>query len=348
MSIKLKKAIVFAFVFFIASCSKQPTDSNSQETSQQVNIIGSGSSFAYPAYSSWSYYYSQKTNNDVSYQSVGSSGGITQVKQKIVNFGATDAPLSKEELEKANLIQYPTLISGIVPVINIANIEKGELVLTGELLADIFLGKITNWSDIALKELNPNLKLPDAPISIIHRADGSGTTYNFTHYLSKVNQTWQETIGAGTTVNWPNGIGGKGNEGISSNVSRIKNSIGYVEFSYIKLHDLNYVTLINKANDKVKPTNASIYTASSGIKLDPKNGFVIDLVDTDVKNSWPIVTATYVLAPKADKKNTTDVNNFFIWGMEKGTIHIEKLGYSSLTPTSVTTIKNYLKNQELL
>ena len=263
-----------------------------------IDITGAGATFPYPVYAKWADAYKKESGHTVNYQSVGSGAGIKQIQSKTVTFGATDMPLSKAELDKHALVQFPTVIGGNVPVINVDGIKPGEMVLDGKTLADIYLGKIKKWNDPQITKLNPNLKLPDQAILVVRRSDGSGTTFIWTDYLSKVSEEWKSKIGAGTAIEWPVGIGAKGNEGVSGNVMQTKGSIGYVEFAYAKQNKMTHVALINKAGKAVQPSLDSFQAAAAGAGFKAEEGFYAILTNADGDASWPVAGATFILMHK--------------------------------------------------
>ena len=283
-------------------------------------VTGAGSSFAAPIYSKWAEAYAKATSNKINYQSVGSGAGIKQIKDKTVDFGASDMPLTDDELAAAGLIQFPTVVGGVVPVVNVAGVKPGELKLDGATLGDIYLGKVTKWNDKAIAALNPGVKLPDATISTVHRADGSGTSFIFTNYLSKANAEWKGKVGAGTAPNWPstNAVGGKGNEGVSQYVQRLPNSIGYVESAYAKQNHMTVVQMKNQAGAWVQPTEATFQAAAAG--ADWSKSFYQVLTDEPGKDAWPITGATFVLMQKVQDKPAqgTGVLKFFDWSYANG------------------------------
>jgi phosphate transport system substrate-binding protein len=291
------------------------------------DITGAGASFPAPVYSKWADAYNKATGARLNYQSIGSGGGIKQIKSKTVDFGASDAPLTDEQLAADGMIQFPTVIGGVVPVVNIQGIVPGQIKLTGKLLGDIYLGKITKWNDGALTALNPGVKLPDAAISPVRRADGSGTTFIFTNYLSKVNAEWKAGVGEGTAVNWPVGAGGKGNEGVSAFVQRLPNSIGYVEYAYAKQNKMSYVLMQNKDGVYVKPDEDNFKAAAAGAQWD--KSFYQVLTDQVGKDSWPISGATFILMHKMQDKpqNAANALKFFDWAYVNGDKMASDLDY---------------------
>jgi phosphate transport system substrate-binding protein len=291
------------------------------------DITGAGASFPAPIYSKWAAEYNKVTGHKVNYQSVGSGAGIKQIDAKTVDFGASDMPLKDEELAQKNQIQFPTVIGGVVPVVNIAGVAPGQLKLTGEIIADIYLGKITKWSDPAVKALNPSVKLPDDAISVVRRSDGSGTTFLFTNYLSKVNAEWKEKVGDGTAVNWPTGAGGKGNEGVAAFVTRLPNSIGYVEYAYVKQNKMVFALLKNSAGNFVSPDDTAFKAAAAG--ADWSKSFYQVLTNQAGKDSWPITGATFILMHKVQDKpeNGSAALKFFDWAYKNGDKTADDLDY---------------------
>jgi phosphate transport system substrate-binding protein len=294
-------------------------------------VTGAGASFPAPIYSKWAEAYNKATGNQINYQSVGSGAGIKQIKEKTVDFGASDMPLKDEDLATAGLIQFPTVIGGVVPVIHVEGVKPGQLKLTGAVLADIYLGKVTKWNDPAITSLNPGVKLPDAVITPVHRADGSGTSFIFTNYLSKVNADWKAKIGEGTAVNWPaNGLAGKGNEGIAQNVQRLPNSIGYVEYAYAKQSKMDYVQLKNAAGNFVEPDDLTFKAAAAG--ADWSKSFYQVLTEQAGKDAWPISGATFILMHIAQDKpaQATASLKFFDWAYANGDKAANDLDYVAL------------------
>ena len=287
-----------------------------------VDITGAGATFPYPIYAKWAEAYKAKSGNGMNYQSIGSGGGIKQITAKTVDFGASDMPLKPEELDKGGLIQFPTVMGGVVPVVNIEGIKPGEMKLTGKVLADIYLGKIKKWNDPAIAELNKGLKLPDAEITVVNRSDGSGTTFIFTNYLSKVSTEWKDKVGSGTSVSWPapTGAGGKGNEGVASFVQRLKSSIGYVEYAYAKQNKLTFTQLQNREGQFVAPDDKSFQAAAAGADWKNAPGFYEILTNEPGKASWPITGATFILMHKsqANATNAKEVLKFFDWAYKDG------------------------------
>jgi phosphate transport system substrate-binding protein len=297
-------------------------------------VTGAGASFPAPVYAKWASEYNKATGVKVNYQSIGSGGGIKQIDSKTVDFGASDMPLTDEVLKSKGQMQFPTVMGGVVPVINIKGIEPGQMKLTGPVLADIFLGKISKWNDPAIKALNPSLPLPDVEIAQVRRADGSGTTFIFTNYLSKISPDWKAKVGEGTAVNWPIGAGGKGNEGVSAFVNRIPNSIGYVEYSYVKQNKMNYAILQNASGNFVQPDDTAFKAAAAG--ADWGKTFYQILTNQPGKDSWPISGATFILMhDKQDKPaNASEVLKFFNWAYANGGKAAADLDYVPM-PTAV-------------
>jgi phosphate transport system substrate-binding protein len=294
------------------------------------DVTGAGASFPAPIYAKWADAYNKATGARINYQSVGSGAGIRQIKGKTVDFGASDAPLVDAELAKDGLVQFPTVIGGVVPVLNIKGIAAGQVKMTGQVLGDIFLGKIAKWNDPALVALNPGVALPDAAIAPVRRADGSGTTFLFTNYLSKANAEWKAKVGEGTAVNWPAGAGGKGNEGVSAFVQRLPNSIGYVEYAYAKQNKMSYVLMKNKDGAFVAPDDSAFKAAAAGAEW--AKSFYQVLTDQPGKDSWPITGATFILMHKVQDKpvNATNSLKFFDWAYGNGDKMAEDLDYVPL------------------
>ena len=301
-----------------------------------ADITGAGSTFIFPVLSKWSASYNAKTGNKVNYQSIGSGGGIAQIKAGTVTFGATDMPLKPEDLAKAGLAQFPAIIGGVVPVVNVAGVTPGEMKMTGPVLADIYLGKITKWDDPAIVALNPGLKLPDQKITVVHRSDGSGTTFNFANYLGKVSPEWKTKVGEGTSVNWPTGVGGKGNEGVAAYVNQIKGSFGYVELAYALQNKMAYTKMKNQAGDYVEPSVTSFAAAAASAKWSEPDFYEV-ITNAPGKTSWPIAASTWVLMHKdpKDAAATKEALAFFKYALENGQADAKALDYVSL-PASLT------------
>jgi phosphate transport system substrate-binding protein len=306
-----------------------------------ADITGAGSTFIYPVLSKWADAYKKESGNGVNYQSIGSGAGIKQIQAKTVTFGATDAPLKADQLEKDGFVQWPQVMGAIVPVVNIDGVKAGDMVLDGATLGDIFLGKITKWDDAAIKKLNPSLKLPSEAITVVHRSDGSGTTFNFTNYLSKVNADWKAKAGEGTAVEWPTGVGAKGNEGVSGNIGQTKNSIGYVEYAYAKQNKLTYTKLVNKEGKTVEPTMAAFQSAAGNADWAHAPGYYVILTDQPGAASWPLTAATFVLMYKEpqDKAASAEAIKFFKYSFEKGAKSAEELDYIPMPEAVVKQIE---------
>jgi phosphate transport system substrate-binding protein len=306
-----------------------------------ADITGAGATFPFPVYSKWADAYKKETGNGLNYQSIGSGAGIKQIQAKTVTFGATDAPLKPDQLEKDGLAQWPMVMGAIVPVVNLEGIKPGELVFDGETLASIYLGKITKWDDPAIAKLNPKLKLPSDAITVVRRSDGSGTTFNFTDYLSKASPDWKAKVGSGTAVEWPAGVGAKGNEGVAGNISQTKNSIGYVEYAYAKQNKLTYAAMVNKAGKTVQPTVAAFQAAASNADWAKAPGYYLILTDQPGEASWPITAATFILMHRepADKAASAEAVKFFKWAFEKGGKMAEELDYIPMPEPVVKLIE---------
>ncbi len=308
-----------------------------------VDITGAGATFPYPIYAKWAEAYNAKTGVKLNYQSIGSGGGIKQIQNKTVNFGASDKPLTQAELDKDGLLQFPAVVGGVVPVINVEGIASGKLRLSGKVLADIFLKKITKWDDAAIKALNPSVALPSTGITVVHRSDGSGTTFNFANYLTKVSDEWKTKVGADTSISWPTGVGGKGNEGVASYVQRIKGSIGYVEYAYAKQNGMNYIVMQNKDGEFVKPGLASFQAAAKYAEWEKAPGFYEILTNEPGKESWPIAAATFILMHKSQDNPAAgkEVVKFFNYGYTEGDKMAEALDYVPLPDTAVKLIQQH-------
>ncbi|RZL43240.1 MAG: phosphate ABC transporter substrate-binding protein PstS [Variovorax sp.] len=301
------------------------------------DITGAGASFPAPLYAKWASDYNKATGVKINYQSVGSGAGLKQIEAKTVDFGASDAPLKDEDLQAKGLMQFPTVVGGVVPVVNIQGIKPGELKLNGQVLGDIYLGKITKWNDPAIKALNGALALPDATIAPVRRADGSGTSFAFTNYLSQVNPEWKSKVGEGTAVNWPTGAGGKGNEGVAAFVGRLPNSIGYVEYAYVKQNKMSYAQLQNASGAFVSPDDETFKAAAAG--ADWNKSFYQILNNKPGKDAWPITTGTFILVHKVQDKpaNAAAVLKFFDWAYKSGDKTAADLDYVPM-PDSVKAI----------
>jgi phosphate transport system substrate-binding protein len=294
-----------------------------------ADISGAGATFPYPIYAKWADAYKKQTGIGLNYQSIGSGGGIKQIHAKTVTFGASDAPRPGKELDQYGLVQFPMVMGGIVPVVNIPGIKAGELVIDGPTLARIYLGEIKKWNDAALKKLNPKAKLPNAAIAVVHRSDGSGTTFNFTYYLGDVSAAWKSKVGHATSVEWPVGIGAKGNEGVANNVGNTKNSIGYVEYAYALQNKLTYTKMMNKDGKTVAPTSETFQAAAAGADWKSQPGFGVILANQPGAQSWPMTTATWILMYKKpkDAKASAEALKFFAWCYKNGGKMAESLDY---------------------
>jgi len=306
-----------------------------------ADISGAGATFPYPIYAKWADAYKKETGVGLNYQSIGSGGGIKQIQAKTVTFGASDMPLKAEELNKGGLIQFPTVMGGVVPVVNLEGIKPGEIVLDGPTLAKIFLGEVKTWNDPAIAKLNPNVKLPSQPIAVVHRSDGSGTTFIFTDYLSKVSPDWKSKVGSNTAVEWPVGIGAKGNEGVANNVAQTKGAVGYVEYAYAKQNKLTFTKLINKSGKTVEPTAAAFTAAAANADWVGTPGFAVILTDEAGDASWPIAGATFILVHKQpqDPAAAAEALKFFAWAYAKGDNMAEDLDYVPMPDKVVDAIQ---------
>jgi len=327
----LSVASVFAASLTIAAPSFAATE-----------LTGAGASFPYPIYSKWAESYAVKSGVKLNYQAIGSGGGIKQISNKVVDFGASDKPLKPAELDKKGLMQFPTVVGGVVPVINVPGIDAGKLTLSGETLADIFLKKITKWDDPALVALNPGLKLPNKSITVVHRSDGSGTTFIFTNYLSKVSKEWADKVGSNTAVKWPTGVAGSKNAGVASYVKTIKYSIGYVELAYANQNSLSYTALKNREGEVVQPTIETFQSAAKHAKWSEAPGFYEILTNEPGKDSWPIAGATFILMYKQQTNAATakEVLKFFDYAYKHGDLSAKALDYVPLPDSVVEIIQN--------
>jgi phosphate transport system substrate-binding protein len=304
-----------------------------------ADITGAGATFPYPIYAKWAEGYKKETGIGLNYQSIGSSGGIRQINNKTVTFGATDAPVAGAELDKNSQVQFPAIIGGTVPIVNLDGFQPGELRITGPVLAEVFMGDITRWNDAKLAALNPGKKLPDQPITVVHRADGSGTTFNFTDYLAVASPDWSKRMGRGAAIKWPaaSSIGGKGNEGVAANVNRAKGSIGYVEYAYVKKNKMTFLQLQNKNGKFVSPDDVTFAAAAAGADWFSIPGMGLSIVDQKGDTTWPITTASFIIMYKnpEDKKSSAEVLKFFDWAFKNGKKDAADLDYVSL-PDSLT------------
>jgi phosphate transport system substrate-binding protein len=309
------------------------------------DVTGAGATFPAPLYAKWADAYNKATGARINYQSVGSGAGIRQIKGKTVDFGASDMPLKDEDLEKDGMLQFPTVIGGVVPIVNIAGIQPGQVRLTGQLLGDIYLGKITKWNDPALTALNPGVPLPAADIQVVRRADGSGTSFIFTNYLSKVNAEWKSKVGEGTAVNWPVGAGGKGNEGVAAFVQRLPNSIGYVEYAYVKQNKMTFTLMRNKEGNFVPPSEEAFKAAAAG--ADWNKTFYQITTDQPGKDAWPLTNPTYILMYKTQDKpaNAAAALKFFDWAFRNGDKAADDLDYVALPASVKELVRRQWTNQ---
>ena len=330
---------------FVSACSGQSSNEAAEAPAAGgVTITGAGSTFVYPVLSAWASDYNARSGMKVNYQSIGSGGGISQVKGGTVDFGATDQPLSSDELAQSGLAQFPVVIGGIVPVVNLAGIEPGKLRLTGPLLADIFAGKVKSWNDPAIVSINPGVKLPNAAIAVVHRSDGSGTTFNFTHYLSQVSPGWKSTAGEGKTVDWPTGVGGKGNEGVAGYVKQIPNSVGYVEYAYVLQNGMSYAALQNSAGNFVVPSAETFSNAAETADWAKATDFNLVMTNAPGANAYPITATTFILMPRQpkDKAKSDAALSFFKYALESGQSQAKSLDYVPLPDALVKQIESYI------
>jgi phosphate transport system substrate-binding protein len=311
-----------------------------------MDISGAGATFPYPIYAKWADAYKKQTGNGLNYQSIGSGGGIKQIEAQTVTFGASDMPLKAQDLDKNGLVQFPTVMGGVVPVVNLDGIAAGDLVLDGGTLAKIYLGDITQWDDPAIKKLNPGAKLPSQAIAIVHRSDGSGTTFIFTNYLSKVSADWQSKVGGSTAVEWPAGIGAKGNEGVANNVAQTKGAVGYVEYAYAKQNHLTFTKLINKSGKSVAPTAEAFAAAAASADWLGTPGFSVILTDQPGDRSWPIAGATFILIPKKppDPAAAGEALRFFSWTYAHGGEMAAALDYVPLPESVIRAVEKMWAN----
>jgi phosphate transport system substrate-binding protein len=314
-----------------------------------ADFTGAGASFPFPVYSKWGEAYKGATGNAMNYQSIGSSGGLKQIRAKTVAFGASDAPVKGEDLDKDGMVQFPAIIGGTVPVLNLEGFKPGELRVTGAVLADMFLGNITKWNDAKLAALNPGKKLPDQNITVVHRADGSGTTFNFTDYLTSVSKDWADKVGKGAAVKWPaeSSVGGKGNEGVAANVNRVNGAVGYVEYAYVKKNNMNFMQLQNADGKYVSPDDKTFASAAAGADWFSVPGMGISMVNAKGEGSWPISTASFILMYKqpTDKAQSAEVLKFFDWAFKNGKQMAADLDYVALPDTLTDAIRTKVWSQ---
>lgn len=318
-------------------------------TAYAADITGAGASFPYPVYAKWAEAYKKETGIGLNYQSIGSSGGVRQIRAKTVAFGATDSPLSGDELNKDGLVQFPAIIGGTVPVINVEGFKPGELRVTGPVLAEMFMGTISKWNDPKFAALNPGKALPDQAITVVHRADGSGTTFNWTDYLTTVSKDWADKVGKGNAVKWPaaTSVGGKGNEGVAANVGRIKGAIGYVEYAYAKKNKLTHMQVQNQAGKYVNPDDTTFAAAAAGVDWFSVPGMGVSMVNAKGDSSWPISTASFILMHKqpADKAQSAEVLKFFDWSFKNGKQMAAELDYVALPDSLTNEIRSKVWSQ---
>ncbi len=316
---------------------------------QAADITGAGATFPYPVYAKWAEAYKRETGIGLNYQSIGSSGGIRQINARTVTFGATDAPVSGENLDKQGQVQFPAIIGGTVPVVNLDGFRPGELRITGPVLAEVFMGKIAKWNDPKLTVLNPGKVLPDQPITVVHRADGSGTTYNWTDYLATVSREWADRVGRGAAVKWlaATAVGGKGNEGVAANVNRIRGSIGYVEYAYVKKNNMTFMQLQNKSGRWVSPDDLTFAAAADGADWFSVPGMGLSIVDQANPNAWPVSSASFIIMYKdpADKRASQEVIKFFDWAFKNGAKMSADLDYVHLPAGLQTQIRQRVWSQ---
>ena len=318
-------------------------------TSWAADITGAGATFPFPVYAKWAEAYKKETGVGLNYQSIGSSGGIRQINNKTVAFGATDAPVKGEDLDKLGQVQFPAVIGGTVPVINLEGFKPGELQITGAVMAEVFMGNIVKWNDAKLAALNPGKRLPDQNITVVHRADGSGTTFNWTDYLTTVSPEWASRVGRGAAVKWPaaSSVGGKGNEGVAANVNRVKGAIGYVEYAYVKKNNMTFMQLQNKNGKFVSPDDLTFAAAAAGADWFSVPGMGISIVDQRGDTVWPVTTASFIIMYKdpADKKSSAEVLKFFDWSFKNGKKMAEELDYVSLPDVLTRQIRERVWSQ---
>lgn len=341
MTITLKKALVVAALSM--------TTASFASAAFAADITGAGATFPYPIYAKWAEAYKARTGNGLNYQSIGSSGGVKQIKAKTVDFGATDNPVKFEDLQADGLVQFPAIIGGVVPIINLDGIKPGQIRLDGQTLADIFQGKIKNFNDKRIADLNPGVKIPAGEITVVHRADGSGTTAIFTDYLAKVSADWKSAVGAGAAVKWPaaSSVGGKGNEGVAANVARVKNSIGYVEYAYAKKNNMTHVQLKNQAGQFVQPDDETFAAAAAGTDWAKIPGMGTFITNAGGAKSWPITGASFILMYKepANKARSAEVLKFFDFAFKEGKKMAAELDYVPMPDSTTDYIRKNVWNQ---
>ncbi|MDX1763173.1 MAG: phosphate ABC transporter substrate-binding protein PstS [bacterium] len=338
MNVLLKTTVTLLAALLLLISHVSPPEAGAASTM----ISGAGASFPYPLYAKWAYAYHRETGVKVNYQSIGSGGGIRQIKAKAVDFGASDAPLKAEELDEAGLIQFPMVIGGVVPVLNVEGVEAGALKLTPDLLAEIFLGAVTLWNDPRIAALNPDLALPAKEITVVHRSDGSGTTWIFSNYLDKVSGPWHERVGFGKALDWPAGVGGKGNEGVAAYVARVNGAIGYVEYAYALQNQMAHVVLKNRAGQYVAPTAESFQAAAANADWSNAAGYYLVLTDQPGEESWPITGASFILLHRQQpaEEKAKQMLDFFAWCFRKGEAQARALHYIAMPENVVGLIEN--------
>ncbi|HLV95880.1 MAG TPA: phosphate ABC transporter substrate-binding protein PstS [Candidatus Acidoferrales bacterium] len=342
----MKKSLLFVSLALSLAIAASVLALAVVSSADESTITGAGSTWVYPLVAKWSATYQTQTGIKVNYQSIGSGGGIAQIKAGTVAFGASDMPLKPEDLKAAGLIQFPTAVAGAAMSYNLPGIESGKLILSGQVIADIYLGKVKKWDDPAITKLNPGLKLPDMDITVVHRSDGSGTTFTFTNYLTKVSPEWKEKVGSNTSVAWPVGVGGKGSEGIASYVQRIPGSIGYVEYAYILETHGSYARMINGAGKVVSPTLQGFQDASAHVDWAKAQDFYVILTDQPGADTWPISGCTWqILRKNAPKEANIAVMKFFDWGFEHGQQMAKSISFGPLPPSTVKAIQSYWKTE---
>jgi phosphate transport system substrate-binding protein len=335
---------VAAAALLTAACGSNEANQSGAAPAGSQQVTGAGSTFVYPVLSAWAADFQKQSGTSINYQSIGSGAGVSQVKAGTVEFGASDQPLASDELAKSNLAQFPIVIGGIVAVVNVPGLDSARLKLTGPLLADIFAGKVKSWADPAIAGLNPGVKLPKANIAVVHRSDGSGTTFNFTHYLSQVSPTWKSGPGEGKTVSWPTGVGGKGNEGVAGYVKQIPNSIGYVEYAYVVQNKMNYALLQNAAGKFVSPGAETFSNAAETADWANARDFNLVMTNAAGPNAYPITATTFILMPRQpkDKAKSDAALSFFRFALDKGQARAKALDYVPLPKALVEQIESYI------
>ena len=313
-----------------------------------ADLSGAGGTAIYPVLAKWAEQYKTATGTAINYQAIGSGGGIAQIKAKTVDFANSDKPLTSKELADAGLIQFPALIISITPVVNLPGVKPGELVFDGKTLADVFIGKVTQWDDPEITKLNPNTKLPHLAITTVHRSDGSGTTFNFTNYLGKVSPEWQQKVGADVSVEWPNGVGGKGNAGVAASVQQVSGTIGYVEYAYVKQNNMTYTKMVNQAGKTLEPNMEAFQAAAANADFSKVEDFYLILTDQPGAQSWPITAATYMLLRRdAPASKNGEVLKFMTWAMTEGQDQAKALDYVPLPDSVVKQIKDAWRKEQL-